>query len=344
MMKRFVSGNMNNGRGTTLADVAQAAGVSIGTASSVLNRRYGNVRVSEATKQRVCQAADSLGYRPNILARGLRMKRSGLIGVVVRNLESSIVPQILQGIEDVVKEVDNSVILYTSNDDAKRERHAAKDLVAKKVDGIIISPVIDDESIEFYKSMAECKYPCVCVANRVPGADIPYCLVNGVSVGYKAVKHLLELGHTRIAYLGMMYEPRFMGYKQALEEQGIQVDCGIVEECLFNWNSGREAAERLISRRIDFTAIYAEDDKVALAAIAALAERGLKVPDDISIIGSDDLAMAAMVTPALTTVSQPKRQQGEMAARILFNYIEGRPVESLTMEPELVVRATTRPL
>jgi DNA-binding LacI/PurR family transcriptional regulator len=190
--------------------------------------------------------------------------------------------------------------------------------------------------------MAECKFPCICVANRIPEIDIPYCLVNGTSVGYKAARHLLELGHTHIAYLGVTYESRFKGYKQALEEYGVQVDSSIVEECLFNWNAGRKAAENLISRGVNFSAICAEDDKVALAAISVLTERGLKVPDDISIVGSDDLAMASMVTPALTTVSQPKRLQGEMAARMLFNCIGGKPVESLTMEPELVVRDTTR--
>lgn len=330
---------------STISDVAREAGVSISTASVVINNKRSNVRVSDRTRKRVQDAVVKLGYRPNVMARGLRLKRSGLLGVVVGNIEYSIMPAILQGIEVVAKRSGYSVILGMTDHKDADEKYYLELLHSKKVDGIIVAPASASENIEAYRNILREGFPCVFVAHRRQEVDIPYVLVDGEKIGYAGTEHLIQAGHRRIACFGFtegINKERLRGYCKALQAHSIDFDAGLVESCAFGREDGYEAMKRLWERNKDFTAIYAHDDTTAAGAVACMKKLGLSVPEDISLVGSDDLAVASMLTPALTTVAQPKGRQGEIAAEMLLSLIEGKSVSSQVLEPELVLRESTK--
>ncbi|MDD2485750.1 MAG: LacI family DNA-binding transcriptional regulator [bacterium] len=329
----------------TILDVAREAGVSISTASVVINNKCSNVRVSERTRKRVQDAVARLGYRPNVMARGLRLKRSGLIGVVVGNIEYSTMPAILQGIEVVAKRFGYNVMLGMTDHKDADEKYYLELLHGKKVDGIIVAPASASENIEAYQDILREGFPCVFVAHRRQQVNIPYVLVDGKKLGYTGTEHLIQYGHRRIAFLGHTEDTkkrRLSGYCKALQAYGINFDADLVESCGFGRENGYEAMQRLWKRNKDFTAVYAHDDTAAAGVIACMKKLGLNVPEDISLVGSDDLAIAAMLTPALTTVAQPKCRLGEIAAEMLLDLIEEKNVSSQILEPELVIRESTR--
>ncbi len=330
---------------TTISDVAREAGVSISTASVVINNKRSNVRVSERTRKRVQDAVVKLGYRPNVMARGLRLKCSGLIGVVVGNIEYSTMPAILQGIEVVAKRSGYNVMLGMTDHKDVDEKYYLELLHGKKVDGIIVAPASASENIKAYRDILCEGFPCVFVAHRRQKVDIPYVLVDGEKLGYAGTEHLIQFGHKRIAFLGSTEDTkkrRLSGYCKALQAYNIDFDVSLVENSDFGREEGYEAIQRLWKRNKDFTAVYAHDDTTAAGVIACVKKLGLSVPEDISLVGSDDLAIAAMLTPALTTVAQPKCRLGEIAAEMLLDLIAGKSVSSQVLDPKLVVRESTR--
>jgi len=328
----------------TIVEVAKQAGVSIGTASVVLNNKKSTIRVSRETKKRIRNVARGLNYRPNIMARGLRLKKSGLIGVVSSGIETSFYPKIIQGIEDVTNKFNYSLILCTTEGKREKEESSVRLLVAKKVDGVIVIPIMGDVNLQLFYDLQKSKFPCVFVAGYLKGVPIPYVLVDGVLIGYQATKHLIELGHQNIACLGVdnKQDGRFEGYRKALKKFRITFNDDFFVDACSNWDSGYQGIQKLLLRKIKFTAVYAYDDRTALGALAALKEKGLSVPEDVSLVGSDDLDFSAMVTPSLTTVAQPKYEQGKLAAEKLFRLINGGRVRSAVLKPELKVRRTTK--
>lgn len=332
-------------RRPTSADVARHAGVSRTTVSFVLNGRD-DVAISPETRRRVIEAAEELGYHPNASARQLAGGASLTLGLVLRQsaehvAADALLPETLRGLASAARAADYRVIVEPlppgegSYEDLLRSRWA---------DGLVVSgPRADDEALG---ALVEDGFPVV-VQGSVPGGGVPTVDVDNRRGARHAVDHLIARGHRRIGCVtnaSLAYTAaaeRAAGYRDALEAAGIPYEEELVLEGDFDAASGQAAAEELLEREPDLAAIFAASDVVAFGAIGAIRSQGRRVPADVSVIGFDDIALAAYSDPPLTTIRLPARDLGETAGRVLIDLIAGRPVEERTVLPtELVVRAS----
>jgi LacI family transcriptional regulator len=330
---------------STIREVSRRANVSMSTVSRVLN---GTAPVAEATRQRVLEAVDELGYTPNAFAQGLVTNRSGGVGVVVNALTSAFFGLILRGIETAVEEAGMHMMVASGHADPERERAAADFLRQRRSDALIIQfdGTPDLELIE----LARGELPTVVLGRYVAELADRCVYLDNEMGGAMATRHLIERGHRRIAHIaGPLSVPdarsRLQGYRQALEGAGLPYDEDLVIESDFMVDGGHASTERLLERDLDITALFAANDEMAAGAIVALGEAGYRLPDDISIVGFDDVVLARHLHPALTTVKQPLREMGRAAAQIALAAIEGREVEvQRRFEPELVERTSVKTL
>lgn len=330
----------------SLKDVAKEAGVSVCTVSRVINNTY-QQRVSDATRKRVLAAIKRLNYEPNVSARALARKQTFLLGVVVSSLAASFMAEIVQGIQDEADKSDYSLLFYSTGDSVTKEKAGFEALRRKRVDGIIYMPGASSfcssrEGIEYLNDLIHRGIKIVQLCSNHPQVNSPYVLVNNEAGGYMATKHLLELGHTRIAHFHEQRtregQERFQGYRLALEVAGVSLLPELVVPCHYDWQSGYEAMEKLLDSHNPPTAVFACDDMSAWGAMQAVLDRGLRVPEDVAVVGYDDLAIAKFMPAALTTVHQPKADLGAAAVRLLLKQIEQKDVSSVVIQPELVVR------
>ena len=326
----------------TVAQVAEEAGVSAMTVSNVLNGRPG---ASEETRRRVLEAAERLGYQPNLSARNLKAGRTGLIGVMTLDLTGQYGLEIVRGIADELASDEREMLISATYQDAVRERDRAQFLARGLVDGVLmVAPVLEDDTMRVLRRTG---LPCVVIDPR--RADVPLPRVTADNYGgmRRAAQHLLDLGHTRIAYIRgnpdlESSELRYKGFHDALRLAGVDVDERLVAESDFTYTQGFRIASALIAEHRP-TALIAGADLIALGAVDAARACGLRVPDELSVVGFDDLPQAAQTFPALTTVRQPLHDMGKLAARMLLSLIDGRPLlmENMQMPTELIVRGTT---
>lgn len=330
----------------TIKDVAKHAGVSVCTVSRVLNNTYRN-KVSAQTRKRVLEVSEELGYRPSIIARGLKGKTTNLVGYVVPNVASSFLANTLMGIQKTAEDYGYSILVYTTMGDIAKDIEYLRILKEKRVDGILWLP-LQQIIHDIYQEVAE-ETKLIQIYNSLEGIDAPSFLVDHYKGGYLATKHLLEKGHTKIAHLSAPNTldrhglQRLSGYKQALEEKGIKPDDSIIVESGYSWQGGYKAAKSLFSKPYSHTptAIFAVTDMVAWGALRYIKEKGMKIPEDVAIVGYDNLDIAEKVDPPLTTVSQPKEELGKIAMDHLLQAIRGKPISSMLFDPELVVRSST---
>lgn len=329
----------------TVYDVALEAGVSVMTVSRVVN---GTGYVSQKTRERVLQAIEKLGYRPNAMARGLVTRRSNSIGVIISDITNPFFPQVIRGIEDALAPRRYHVVLADTDGDPARDAEAIGLMLEQQVDGLILA------------------------ASRAPDAALIQALERGVSVvlinrlfqdhpraasvltnarrgARAATAHLIGLGHSRIAYIAgpeasWSNKERLAGYREALEEAGI-VPCEayVVSAEPATIQGGMAAADWLLGLPERPTALIAFDDLIAIGAIKAAVRRRVRVPDDLAVVGFDDIELAAFINPALTTVRQPKYEMGRVAAELMLAMLSGDDnvprVQFLT--EELVVRRSS---
>ncbi|MWV42181.1 substrate-binding domain-containing protein [Paenibacillus sp. HJL G12] len=328
----------------TIKDVAKAANVSVATVSRVLHNLSG---YSDKTKQKVLQAIEELGYHPNAIARGLINKRTQTIGVLFPNVSSGFSSEILHGIEEVAHEKGFSVIVCNTAEDGKRTMKYLQVLREKQVDGIVFtSEVLKDE---YYQALKEMSIPVVLVNTQSHKHMIPYVKVDDRQAAYQATAYLIEKGHREIAMIsGHLWDPiagapRMEGYRQALEDHGIEFLESRVAYGDFHWESGRRAMESLLAEAPSFTALFAASDEMAIGAMGAVFEKGMRIPDDLSIIGYDDLTLSKSVFPPLTTIHQPLAQIGCLASDKLIALIEdSQNVSSSIVSHHIVERQTVR--
>lgn len=328
----------------TVAQVAEEAGVSAMTVSNVLNGRPG---ASEETRRRVMEAAERLRYQPNLSARNLKAGKTGLIGVMTLDLTGQYGLEIVRGIADELASDEREMLISATYQDAARERERAQFLARGLVDGVLmVAPALEDETL---KAVRRKSLPCVVIDPRRTDVPLPRVTVDNYGGMRQAAEHLLELGHTRIGYLRGIpelesSELRYRGFHDALRLAGVDVDDRLVAECDFTYTQGFRIASALIAEHRP-TALIAGGDLIALGAVDAARACGLSVPDDLSVVGFDDLPQAAQMFPGLTTVRQPLHDMGKLAARMLLSLIDGRPLlmENMQMPTELVVRGTTAP-
>jgi LacI family transcriptional regulator len=326
------------GARVTAHDVARLAGVSQPTVSLVLS---GNpkARVAEATRERVRKAASELGYRPNVLARALVRRRSFALGIIVPDLANPFFADVVIGVERVAAGADYAVLLCEAAETAA-DRHLEA-LVGRQIDGIIIDA---GGAATLPRDLVE-GLPVVLIDK--PSEDLPGVASDALRAGSLAAEHLISLGHRRLAFIGpatdtWAFRMRERGFTQALRAAGAPLSPEDVRRAPATTAGGFNAMKDMLSRRDRPTAVFLANDLMALGALKAAARTGVRVPDDISIMGCDDIEMSRLVNPELTTVTVRARELGARAARLLLRVLAGDTPKSSALVPvTLAVRGTT---
>ena len=307
----------------TVHDIARRAGVSIATVSRVLNGN--NHPVTPATRQLVLDAASALGYHPNYLARSLRTEHTATVGVITDDITSPFSPLIVRGIQDNLKVRGYHCIVINADWDPDLEREAIRDLISRAMDGVIFAESWHRAANTELDLVAK---PYVFV-HRQFAASYPYSVAPDEVYGARlAVRHLLGLGHERIAYINgpehyYASSDRLAGYKAELAAAGIEMEPQLVERGDWTSESGLVACRELLRRKIEFSALFAGNDLMAVGAIYALNEAGLLVPEDVAVVGYDDRPIAAIFRPSITTVTLPCYEMGQAAATMLLERMAG---------------------
>jgi LacI family transcriptional regulator len=330
----------------TLRDVARVAGVHPGTVSRALNPQTRGL-VNDRTARRVQAAAEELGYRPNPIARGLRTNRSNTIGVLVPDLLNPLFAAVVRGIEDGLREAGYTPLIANTDNDAERERVAYEAMSARQVDGFIAATARRDHWL--LADQAESSPPLVLVNRRVDSDAIPAVTGDDHEGERLAVQHLTGLGHRRIATVAgsqALYTgwSRHQGFLDTMGAASLEVDAGLVVfSNAFTEREGARCCAQLLDRRRDFTAIVAGNDLLALGCYDALEDRGLRCPEDVSVVGYNDMPFASRFRPALTTVRVPHYGLGKTAAELMLERLQERkvPPRQLLLSPELVIRGST---
>jgi LacI family transcriptional regulator, galactose operon repressor len=329
----------------TIREIADLAGVSIATVSRVLNDRGD---VSDDTRDHVSRVVREHGYTANRSARGLSAGRTGLVGILVPLVYPAYFSAILAGAAEALSERDLQIVLSPTGHEHDREV-SVLDRLHGLTDGALI--ILPEESTEELERLLDNGYRFVVLDPLMPlGERIPSVSATHTSGADQAMRHLLELGHRRIAQISgprgwLATEDRRRGYYAALAAAGILADPELEVEAEPEIDGGRDAAARLLDLHQPPTAIFSFNDNIAIGAIQAARAKGLRVPEDLSIVGFDDVEHATIVTPALTTVRQPLAEMGRTAVSLLDRLLERQRFETLHVElaTRLVVRESTAP-
>ncbi len=326
----------------TMADVAREAGVSIMTVSRVVNDKG---EISSDTRQRVLDVIGRLGYRPSGIARGLATKRTGSLGLVVPDIANPFFSDMVRGVEDQAYTRGYNVFLCNTEEDPQRELAILESLEEKRVDGLLLaSSRLEDRELRSALS----GFPAVVLINRrLVGNAVGMVLVDDAAAARLATRHLLQSGCTAIGFVvgprssrsgGLRVE----GYRASMAEAGLDYDPAWMRCCSSDVEGGRESAIDLLSDHPELRGLLCYNDLVAVGALQAAVDVGRHVPDDLCIVGFDDIPLAALVTPPLTTCRGPRYDLGAEATAMLFNRIEGgrQGQSEIVLQPELIIRAS----
>ncbi|MCP1160397.1 MULTISPECIES: LacI family DNA-binding transcriptional regulator [Bacillus] len=329
----------------TIKDVAKKANVSIATVSRILNDQPG---YSEKTKIKVMQVIEQLGYQPNAVARGLINKRTHTIGVLFPKLSSTLATDLLDGIEKAANENGSSVIVCHTESNGEKTMNYLQLLIEKRVDGIIFaSEILKDE---YYQYVKKAKMPIVLLSTESYIFPVPYVKVNDFSAAYSAAKYLIDKGHSLIGMISgnkadiVAGKPRIDGFQRALIDHGIPCgDKNIVNSRAFGFQDGLVGLRKMLAQFPEATAIFAASDEIAMGILSAAFELGIKVPEELSVIGYDNLSLAEMTIPPLTTIGQPLVKMGEMSAQMLFDILKtGETPESRIVPHKVIERLSVK--
>ena len=327
----------------TLEMVAERAGVSPSTVSRILN---GTAEVSPEKRAAVDEAIATLGFVPNPVARGLAGGRTFSIGVLTQAIDSPFYGAALRGIEVALGAAGYSPLFSSGHWQADEESRCIDALRSRRVDGLIVlTGRLSDTAL---RSVAR-SLPVVVTGRRLKAPNLVSLDFDHREGARQATQHLIALGHRRIAFIGGVPEhpdavEREQGYREALEAAGLRADPALIAAGAFTEHSGVEAIERLLQRRTRFTAVFAANDQMALGAALGLYRSGKRVPDDVSLVGFDDVAGSMYAVPPLTTVHNPIQEIGELAARAMLALLGGERPRVEVPAPRLIVRESTRAL
>jgi len=333
---------------STLRDVAEAAGVHPATASRALNPATRGL-VNAETARRVIKVAESLGYRPNPIARGLKTAKSGTVGLVIPDLTNPLFPPIVRGIEEVLEAAGYSGLVVNTDNDPRRERVQVESLRSRQVEGLIVATALLQHPL--LEELAREGVQMVMVNRRPEGVDASSITPDDATGIRLAVEHLASLGHRRIAHLAgpattSTGVARARAFRAAIRDLGLDDSPGLVRVCDF-WTeeAGASALRDLLDTDVDFTAIVAGNDLIALGCYDVFAERDITCPDAVSVVGFNDMPFLDKMRPPLTTIAIPHHQIGAEAARLLLDAIAepDRPARSVLLPLSLVVRGSTAP-
>ena len=328
-----------------MADVAREAGVSMMTVSRVVNDKEG---ISEPTRQKVREVIDRLGYSPSSIARSLATNRTLTIGLVVPDNSNPFFSDVARGVEQVAYDNNYNVFLCNTHEDAQREVEVIESLVQHRVDGLILCSSRLDESI--LRSAIEPHQHVMLFNRNIDQVDdhVGLILLDSHQGGYSATQHLIDCGYKHIACLmgpsrSQGGERRSRGYIDALTENGFSIHPALQTHCAPTIKGGYEGMRQLLEINPDLDAVFCYNDLVAIGAIQACREMDKCVPQDVGIVGFDDIWMASLVTPALTTCVVPRAHIGEFLTTTLLDRIrdEANDTDPITISPELIIREST---
>jgi len=330
----------------TIREVAEHAQVSVATVSHVINRtRF----VDPETQERVYQAIKTLGYRPNLLARSLRRRETHTIGLLVPDNANPFFAEFARVVEDAGFAQGYSVILCNSDRSETKEETYIDVLLAKQVDGLIV--ISSTDRIDLLQRVIDVGVPLVVVDRNLADLPVSQVLVANEQGGYLAGQYLIGLGHRRFVCIGGPSNAnpswgRVVGFTRALHEAGVVLQPEAIVAGDFRYAGGEAGMHTLLDRGLDFTAVFAANDLMAIGALVTLQRAGLRVPADISVIGFDNILQAATMIPSLTTIEQPVNELGQATVRLLLDQIMKRTTEprSLTIPTRLVERESCRPI
>jgi len=345
----------------TIRDVAKASGFSSTTVSIVLNNAPLARYIPPVTKKKIETAAKKLGYRPNLFARSLRSKRSHTVGVMVFDMTDPYCTLILRGIENSLFQAGFLPILTDVHNERVRFERYLEMLLDRRMEGLIVLANWLFLDINLIADLEKSSIPTAMIGSELRTDSVSSVVVDNELGGHLAMEHLHSLGHRKIAFIrgpkGLWdSSPRWKGVRAFAQSKAFEIDSRMVMDLpesrdpISSFEAGYKLTEELIRRRRAFTAIMAFDDMTAFGAIRALAKAGIRVPEHCSVIGFDDVAPAALYTPALTTVRQPMEAMGSLAVNIVMDginsVVEKREVAAVHRKtaPELVVRESTRSL
>ncbi|MFN8439302.1 MAG: LacI family DNA-binding transcriptional regulator [Caldilineaceae bacterium] len=333
-------------RRVTHKDVAERAGVSVATVSYVLN--HGPRPVSQDTRARVEAAISELGYYPNEMARGLRLQQSSTIGLIIPNIINPVFAEIAHELEIACQKEGFLLLLCNSERRHEREQQLVQLLRAKQVDGVVIIPHC--EPLALIEPLLQAQIPVIVLEHDLPGV---HCIASDeLQGGFIATQHLIDLGHQRIALIrrqptSALSSKRYDGYRDALDAAGIPFDPALLVECsTTSQAAGATAMQQLLALEKPPTAVFTHNDILAMGALHAIHRAGLKVPNDLSVVGYDDIASAAYFSPPLTTVQSSRAEIGALAGRTILQLVQSKgelPARTITFPVDLVVRSSTGP-
>jgi len=331
----------------TIKDIARLANVSHTTVSRALNNKS---RIRPETKEKILSIARELNYRPNFVARSLVMKRTKTLGLVITNIANPFYTELAQGIETMAIKLGYNIILCSTHSDLSTEKLYIEMLRSKGVDGILFSSAhMEDPNIV---DLAEEGFPIILVNRRtyhqMVREKVDYVGVDNIRGGFLAIEHLIRVGHKRIGVIGGSSESsvgfeRLEGGKKALTTYGLEVRGDYFLEGDFLKGSGYQGGKKFLKMDEPPTAIFATNDYMALGTYQAILEEGIKIPEDMALIGFNDIEFTSMRGIELTTIGQKKYEMGALAVKTLVERIEGGkvgPSKEIILEPELIIRKT----
>ncbi|WP_180970080.1 LacI family DNA-binding transcriptional regulator [Deinococcus planocerae] len=331
-------------RRVTHKDVAERAGVSVATVSYVLNG--GPRPVSPETRARVQAVIDELEYYPNDVARSLRRRQSRAVGLLIPSITNTFYAEVAHALETSCHREGFVVLLCNSEGEAGREERYVQALRAGRVDGLVV--IAHSDPAALLRPILQARLPVVLLEHDVPG--VACVAIEEFRGGQVGTEHLLGLGHRRVALLretptSALSRERVGGYRAALSQAGIDYDPALVVECGATLAEGHRVTSGLLALPDPPTAVFAHNDLLALGACHAVHQAGLRVPQDVSVVGYDDVASAAYLNPPLTTMRFPKAEMGRRAGELILGALRGEelPARTVTLPVELVVRASTAP-
>jgi LacI family transcriptional regulator len=345
----------------TIRDVAERSGFSSATVSIVLNNAPLARYIPDATKARIQRAASQLGYRPNLFARSLRGRRSHTVGVMVFDMTDPYCTLVLRGIETCLYEASFLPILTDVHNDRTRFERYLEMLLDRRIEGLVVLANWTYLDINVLADLEKSNIPTAIVSRELKNNKVGSVIVDNALGARAALEHLYSLGHRKIAFIRgprslVDTVPRWRGMRNAARDLELKIDPRLVVDLpesrdpFSSFEDGYNLTQQLLHRRVPLTAVVAFDDMTAFGAIRALSKAGMRVPEQCSVVGFDDIAAAALYTPALTTIRQPMEVMGATAATLVIEAInavvENKPFHPMhrTLAPELIVRESTRAL
>jgi LacI family transcriptional regulator len=328
----------------TIYDVAREAGVSIATVSKVINETG---RISDKTRNKVLQIMRKLDYQPSVVASALTGKSTYTIGLLIPDLANPFFAEVARSVEDRGHELGFNLVMCSTDNNPQKEAQYISLLKQKRVDGIIVATGMSNDAL--LKDLVKQEMPLALIARDLPALAVDSVLVDDFIGGYQAASHLTGLGHRRIAIIAedlslMSSKERIRGYRHALAEANLPYDESLVLVSDFTVEGGKRCTKQLLDLPEPPTAIFACNDLLAIGAVQAAREQGLRIPDDLSVVGFDNTILATIIDPPLTTVAQPIRDMGRQVMDLLVQEVRGQKTlkQRIVLLPQLVVRQSTR--